>query len=62
MKRLSRRNVLALGAVAGTGAAIRFEAPTLFTGAYPGVHGIRATGGLARNACGWDPVAWLLPK
>jgi spore coat protein A, manganese oxidase len=37
MKRLSRRNVLALGAVAGTGAAIRFEAPTLFTGAYASV-------------------------
>ena len=37
MKPLSRRNVLALGAVAGTGAAIRFEAPTLFTGAYASV-------------------------
>ncbi len=35
--RLSRRNVLALGAVAGAGAAIRFEAPTLFTGAYASV-------------------------
>jgi len=33
MGRLSRRNVLKVGAVAGIGAAVSFEAPSLFSGA-----------------------------